>query len=184
MRTGRIVRQWQDEFGPFPPYRLDADALFVGYMLSAEFGCHIALGWGQPACALDPYVEFRHFMNDGAVKSGEREKGFYSLNGALRYFCENGIDTAHKNEMRDRIIQGPPFTAERTRNHLELLRRGRASAGAPGQAHRSDHQIAAARHDAREVHVGRSRSRSAAASRSICRSSLGCVSGGTACKAS
>ena len=39
MRSGRIVRQWQDEFGPFPPYRLDADALFVSYMVSAEFGC-------------------------------------------------------------------------------------------------------------------------------------------------
>jgi hypothetical protein len=70
-------------------------------MLSADFGCHAQLGWGQPACALDPYVEFRHFTNDGAVKSGEREKGFYSLSGALQYFCEDGIDTAHKDEMRD-----------------------------------------------------------------------------------
>lgn len=52
-------------------------------MLSADFGCHAQLGWGQPACALDPYVEFRHFTNDGAVKSGEREKGFYSLSGFL-----------------------------------------------------------------------------------------------------
>ena len=115
MRTGRVVRQWQDEFGPFPPYRLDDDALFIGYMISAEFGCHIALGWPKPACALDPYVEFRHFTNDGAIKSGEREKGFYSLDGALRYFCEDGIDTAHKNDMRDRIIQGPPFTAKSAR---------------------------------------------------------------------
>ena len=70
------------------------------------------LGWGQPACALDPYVEFRHFTNNGAVKSGDREKGFYSLDGALQYFCENGIDTAHKTDMRDRIVQGPPFTAD------------------------------------------------------------------------
>jgi DNA polymerase I len=111
MRSGRVIRLWQDELGRFPPYQLDADALFISYMLSADFGFHIALGWGQPACAFDPYIEFRHFTNDGAVKSGEREKGFYSLDGALRYFCENGIDTAHKNEMRDRIIQGPPYTA-------------------------------------------------------------------------
>jgi DNA polymerase I len=111
MRSGRIVRQWQGEFGPFPPYRFDGDALFIGYMLSAEFGCHAALRWGQPACALDAYVEFRHFTNDGTLKSGDREKGFYSLGGALRYFCEAGIDTAHKIEMRDRIVQGPPFTA-------------------------------------------------------------------------
>jgi DNA polymerase I len=111
MRSGRVVRQWQDELGPFPPYRLDSDALFIGYMLTAEFGFHIARGWGQPACAIDPYVEFRHFVNDGTIKSGDREKGFFSLDGALRYCGENGIDTAHKKEMRDRILQGPPFDA-------------------------------------------------------------------------
>ncbi|PWT93554.1 MAG: DNA polymerase I [Proteobacteria bacterium] len=112
MRSGRIIRLWQNEFGPFPPYRLDAGTLIMGYMLSAEFGSHIALGWGCPARALDPYVEFRHHANDGAVKAGDRERGFYSLDGALRYFHENGVDTAHKKEMRDRILQGPPFNAD------------------------------------------------------------------------
>jgi DNA polymerase-1 len=111
MRSGRLVRLWQDELGPFPPYRLDADALFIGYLASAEFGFHIACDWGQPACALDPYIEFRHFVNDGRIKGGDREKGFYSLAGALSYFCEDGINTAHKTEMRNRIVQGPPFSA-------------------------------------------------------------------------
>jgi hypothetical protein len=112
LRSGRIIRLWQDELGPFPPYRLDAGALFVGYMLTAEYGFHLARGWGEPARALDAYVEFRHFTNDGAVKSGDREKGFYSLAGALRYFCEDELDTTHKQDMRDRIIAGPPFTAQ------------------------------------------------------------------------
>jgi DNA polymerase I len=76
MRTGRIIRLWQDELGRFAPYRLDADALFIGYLNSAEFGFHIERGWGQPACALDAYVEFRHYVNDGSSKSGDREKGF------------------------------------------------------------------------------------------------------------
>jgi hypothetical protein len=111
MRSGRLVRLWQDEFGR-SPYRLDAEALIIGYMISAEFGCHIALGWGQPARALDPYVEFRHYVNDGAAKAKDRDKGFFSLAGALQYFCEDGIDTAHKTDMRERILQGPPFTAE------------------------------------------------------------------------
>jgi hypothetical protein len=88
MRSGQIIRLWQDELRarPFPPYRLDADALIIGYMLSAEFGTHIALGWGEPACSLDAYIEFRHYTNDGSIKSGDREKGFYGLAGALRYF--------------------------------------------------------------------------------------------------
>jgi DNA polymerase family A len=111
-RSDRIVRLWQDELGRVPPYRLDAGALIVGYTISAEFGSHIALGWPKPACALDPYIEFRHHTNDGRIKSGDREKGFYSLDGALRYFRADGIDTAHKTDMRDRILQGPPFSAQ------------------------------------------------------------------------
>jgi hypothetical protein len=26
MRSGRVIRRWQDDLGPFPPYRLDSDA--------------------------------------------------------------------------------------------------------------------------------------------------------------
>ena len=112
MRSGRTIRLHQRELcaNVFPPYRLDAGALLVTYMATAEFGVHIAQGWGQPACALDAYVEFRHYANDGAIKAADREKGFYSLAGALRRFCEPELDTARKMDMRDRILQGPPFT--------------------------------------------------------------------------
>ena len=112
LRSGRLIRLWQDELGPSAPYSLDSDALFIAYMNTAEFGSHIALGWKQPACSLDAYIEYRHLTNDGAAKAGEREKGFYSLAGALRYFGNDGVDTAHKDEMRDRIVQGPPFTTD------------------------------------------------------------------------
>jgi DNA polymerase family A len=119
MRSGRVVRLWQDECGPFPPYRLDADALIISFFGTAEFGTHIALGWGKPVCALDAYVEFRHFVNDGRVKSGDREKGFYSIGGALRYFCEDEIDVVHKKDMRARIVEGPPFTHQERRDILD-----------------------------------------------------------------
>jgi hypothetical protein len=119
MRTGRVVRQWQDELGSSAPYRLDDEALFIAYTNSAEFGCHIALGWPQPANSVDAYIEFRHLTNDGAVKAEDRDKGFNSLAGALRYFGNNGVDTAHKTDMRDRIIQGPPFTAAERRAILD-----------------------------------------------------------------
>jgi hypothetical protein len=91
----------------------------MGYMIAAEFGTHIALKWGEPACALDPYVEFRHYTNDGAVKSGDREKGFYSLIGALRFFCEDELDATHKQDMRDRILQGPPFAWQERKDILD-----------------------------------------------------------------
>jgi hypothetical protein len=112
MRTGRVVRAWRDQLGSQPPHRIDAGVLIISFLSSAEFGCYIELGWKQPACSLDAYVEFRHHTNDGSVKTGERTKGFYSLDGALRYFGEDGIDTAHKTDMRDRIIDGPPFSAD------------------------------------------------------------------------
>jgi hypothetical protein len=115
LRSGRTVQIWQDELGPFPPYRLDRNVLFVSYMLTAEFGFHRALGWGQPACAIDAYIEFRHVTNDARVKSGDRSRGFYSLVGAVRYLKLGEIDLAHKDDMRDRIIQGPPFTTDERR---------------------------------------------------------------------
>lgn len=119
MRSGRTIRLWQDEFGPFPPYRLDNDALFIAYLNSAEFGTHIARGWGEPAASLDAYLEFRHFVNDGAVKAGQREKGFFGIGGALRYFCEDTVDLERKQSMRDRILQGPPFTAQEKQEILD-----------------------------------------------------------------
>jgi hypothetical protein len=103
MRTNRFVRQWQNELGPFPPYSLAPESLITGYMVTAELGVHVALNWTQPTNVLDPYVEFRHLVNDGSVE--ERDKGFFSLDGALRYFLEDGLDTAHKHDMRDRILQ-------------------------------------------------------------------------------
>jgi DNA polymerase-1 len=119
MRSGRIVQLWQDQFGSAPPYRLDTDVLVVGYMLSAELGTHVALGWGQPVSCLDPYIEFRHLTNDGRIRAGDRDKGFYSLDGALRYFGSNLIDAAHKKEMRNRILQGPPFTTQERADILQ-----------------------------------------------------------------
>jgi hypothetical protein len=57
MRSGRTIRICHpSEFGPFPPYRLDAGALFIGYNNAAEYGVHLARGWGQPACAIDAYA--------------------------------------------------------------------------------------------------------------------------------
>jgi hypothetical protein len=110
LRSGRTITLWQDELGLFTPYRLDPDVLFVAYMLTAELGFHRARGWGRPANAIDAYVEFRHLVNDARVKSGDRPKGFYSLAGAARHFKVSEIDLAHKDDMRDRIIAGPPYT--------------------------------------------------------------------------
>jgi DNA polymerase family A len=112
MRSGRLIRLWQDELGPLPPYSTGPDSVVLGYMASAELGTHLALGWSQPTNVLDPYIEFRHYTNDGSVEPEDRKNGFYGIGGALRYFCEDEINITHKKDMRRRIVQGPSFTAE------------------------------------------------------------------------
>jgi hypothetical protein len=120
IRSRRLIKLRQRELGRFPPYRLDGESLFVTYMLSADYGgIHLPLGWGKPAFAYDAYVEFRRVTNSAAIVAGDREKGFYSLAGALRFFGEDGLDVARKDEIRDRIMQGPPFTEVEDREYLE-----------------------------------------------------------------
>jgi DNA polymerase I len=115
VRSGRTVRLQQDELGPFPPYRLDNSALIISYGLAAEFGCHLSKGWGEPACAIDALVEFRHHTNDGR----DRDR---SLGGALNFFGLDGLDVAHKKSMRDRILQGPPFIEQEKRDILDYCK--------------------------------------------------------------
>jgi DNA polymerase I len=59
-----------------------------------------------------PLVEFRHYINDGK----DRDRG---LIGALNFFGLDSIDVAHKKAMRDRIMQGPPFTEPEKRDALD-----------------------------------------------------------------
>jgi DNA polymerase-1 len=112
VRSGRTIRLWQDELGHFPPYRLDHSALIISYGLAAEFSCHLRLDWGEPARAIDALIEFRHLTNDGR----DRDR---SLVGALRFFGLDDLDAAHKKAMRDRILQGPPFTEQEKRDILD-----------------------------------------------------------------
>jgi hypothetical protein len=120
IRSRRMVKLRQRELGRFPPYRLDGDALICTYMLSADYGgIHLPLGWGKPAFAYDGYVEFRHIANDAAARSEDRKNGFYSLAGSLRFFKQDELDVTHKEDTRDRIMQGPPFTEKEEREHLE-----------------------------------------------------------------
>jgi DNA polymerase I len=107
LRTGRLVRQWRDEFGRTPPYSIDPDALFVAYFSSAELGCHLALGWEQPARVLDLFIEFRGRTNGLPTPSGS------SLIGALAYFGLDSIGALEKKEMRDLILRNSWSDGER-----------------------------------------------------------------------
>ena len=80
--------------------------LFVCFVGNAELACHLALGWPLPVNVLDLYAEFRNHVNGRLTPHGK------GLLGALAYFGLDTIDAKRKDAMRDRIMQGWPFTAE------------------------------------------------------------------------
>ena len=107
LRSGRLIRQWLGDNPPSqPPYSTGPECLFVAYYSSAEWGCHLALGWPMPQRILDLFVEFS-WMTSGlsALWSGGR-----SLLGAMSYHGLDAIDAAEKEGMRDLAMRGGPYT--------------------------------------------------------------------------
>jgi hypothetical protein len=104
LRSGRKLRLWRDEFGTTPPYPTGPDVLFVCYYASAEIGCHLSLGWSMPERVLDLFTEFRNLANGTPPASG------FGLLGALAYHGLDGIGVTEKDEMRDLILRGAPWT--------------------------------------------------------------------------
>lgn len=104
LRSGRLLRLWQDELGSFPPFRTDEQALFVSYYASAEVGCFLALGWPVPARLLDLYAEFRNETNGLAIPEGA------GLLGALAYHGIPSITKDQKHGERELVMRGGPWT--------------------------------------------------------------------------
>jgi DNA polymerase-1 len=104
LRSGRKVRRWQDQFGVEPPYPTGPNSLFVAYYASAEIGCHLALGWPVPERTLDLFTEFRNQTNGIPPDSGS------GLLGALAYYGLDSIGVVEKEEMRNLILRGAPWS--------------------------------------------------------------------------
>lgn len=111
LSSGRKLRLWQEDLlqlttAPFPT---GPDDLVAAFYASAEFGCHLALGWPLPELVLDLFVEFRNLTNGRSLACGS------GLLGALSSFGLDSIDAAQKDSMRQLVIRGGPWTdAERT----------------------------------------------------------------------
>jgi hypothetical protein len=101
--TGRVLRRWRDELAT-PPFDLGPGSLFVAYYSSAEWGCHLALGWPLPARILDLYAEFR------CLTSGLKRPNGAGLLGALSYFGLDALDAVEKDAMRQLVMRGGPWT--------------------------------------------------------------------------
>ena len=110
LRTGRLIRLWQDELGPTPPFPVDDDTLFVAYFASAEIGCFLELGWPVPTRILDLYTEFSNATNGTTLPAGR------GLLGALSHHGISSITSEQKSEERALVMGGGPWTpSERVR---------------------------------------------------------------------
>jgi DNA polymerase I len=103
-RSGRTLRLWRDQFGPVPPYPVDAGTLFVAFYASADLGCHKVLGWPMPVRILDPFTEFRDRTNGLATPAGS------GLLGALTYFGLDAMGATEKKDMIELILRGGPWS--------------------------------------------------------------------------
>jgi DNA polymerase-1 len=113
LRSGRTLRLWRDQLGPEPPYRTDANVLFINFVANAEGACHLSLNWPLPARVLDLNPAFRNLTNGRYTPAGK------GLLGALRYFGLDTIATTQKDAMQKRVMAGWPFTAEERQRILD-----------------------------------------------------------------
>ena len=110
--TGRLLRRWRDELAT-PPFDIGPESLFVAFYSSAEWGCHLALGWPMPARILDLYAEFR------CITSGLNRPNGSGLLGALSYFGLDALDAVEKDAMRQLVIRGGPWSDDEKRAILD-----------------------------------------------------------------
>jgi hypothetical protein len=110
LRSGKLLRLWRDQLGPFPPFNTSTDALFVAFYAPAELTCFNALGWKMPARILDLYVEFRNSTN--ILQEKGRAPIESSLLGALSAHGLDSMGAVEKQEMRALILRGGPYSTE------------------------------------------------------------------------
>jgi DNA polymerase I len=113
--SGGTLRLWEEDLASAsrPPYAISSDCLFVAYYASAEFLCHLVLGWGLPANVVDLFVEFRNLTNGLPLSSGA------GLLGALAHFGLDAMATVEKDSMRVLALRGGPYSSAERQALLE-----------------------------------------------------------------
>jgi DNA polymerase-1 len=93
------------------PIPNDSGVLFVCYSARAELGVYLALGWALPVNVLDLHVEHLRLTN------GQRWESC-KLASLCRQLGFPSPANEHKEQMRRRIIDGPPFASDERENIL------------------------------------------------------------------
>lgn len=113
LTTNTVTRHWIDNKEIKPIYPIDKKSLFIAYYSSAELGCHKTLNFKNPLYILDLFTEFRCLTN------GKKEFTKRSLLNVCDYFGIKHSDYTYKESMRERILQGPPFSEKEKQEILD-----------------------------------------------------------------
>lgn len=111
--SGERFRLWHDQLANTPPFPCDADTLVIAYFASAEMDCFLSLGWALPVNLLDLFVEFKCQTNGLKLVTNR------SLIGALSYFGKPHLESTAKDDMRDLIMTGGPWTDQEQASILD-----------------------------------------------------------------
>lgn len=111
--TNETIAHWIDGTETEPLYSTGEDTLIVAFFASAEMGCHIPLNFKIPLFIFDLYTEFRNLTN--GLKLGVKN----SLIGACMCYDIPCINATKKELMRNRILQGEPFTNQEKKDILQ-----------------------------------------------------------------
>lgn len=106
LKTGIVQRYWRNALLEMTvaPFDIGPDNLVVAYFAPAEIQCFMALGWPTPKNLIDLFPEFRCLTNGQYLAHGK------GLVGALLYFGLDGFVPAQKDEMRQLILSGGPWS--------------------------------------------------------------------------
>ncbi|MBQ0721698.1 MAG: DNA polymerase I [Gammaproteobacteria bacterium] len=109
LHSQRKIKLWLDQVEGLnePPYDIGEDSLFIAYYASAEFSCHLALGWALPVNVIDLFAEYRNLTNSSA---GKCPSGL--LDAKNHFGLGHSVEAVEKARMRDLILTGGPWTTE------------------------------------------------------------------------
>lgn len=112
LRRGRRISKWLNGGHHEPPLIIGNASALVAFMVSAELGCYLALGWPLPNKVIDLQVEFRNATNGEVVGRG--------LLDALEWYgFGHSVDPFRKRQMQRLAIQGGPYSEQEKSDLLE-----------------------------------------------------------------
>ena len=106
--TGEYHKVWRDELLRMktPPFDTSKNTVVVAYYYMAEGSCFEVLGWEHPVNVVDIFAEFRCLTNGKNPPMGN------SLLGAMSYYGIPSMAGALKENMRELILGGGPWTED------------------------------------------------------------------------